>query len=240
MTRPFPRAPVQIRPAQPRDLVPSQSWPAHVSPPSSRQWRSLHATGSGQATPRRTPAPKTGRFCAPRPQRTCDQRSDTPIDSELLIRPILTQLPLQASGPASPARPGTSLTADLRQDSPMADRYRTPDDWTVEVVELPKGDRLRIRHRGFYVADVVNVDDLARWIPAAELAQLERDTLILAAKATSCNTGPGPDRLTRNWLTGAHSHIAEWEGCLRRNGVINKAAVHPSVWCMFARLRRAG
>jgi hypothetical protein len=44
-------------------------------------------------------------------------------------------------------------------------------------------DRLRIRHYGFYVADVVNVDDLARWIPAAELAQLERepDTLILAA-----------------------------------------------------------
>jgi hypothetical protein len=30
------------------------------------------------------------------------------------------------------------------------------------------------------IADVVNVDDLARWIPTAELAQLERDTLILA------------------------------------------------------------
>jgi len=65
----------------------------------------------------------------------------------------------------------------------MADRYHTPGGWTVEVVQLPTGDRLRIRHHGFYVADAVNVDDLARWIPAAELAQLERepDTLILAA-----------------------------------------------------------
>jgi hypothetical protein len=59
------------------------------------------------------------------------------------------------------------------------DRYRTPDGWTVEVVQLAAGDRLRIRHHGFYVADVVNVDDLGRWIPAAELAQLERDRLIL-------------------------------------------------------------
>jgi hypothetical protein len=63
----------------------------------------------------------------------------------------------------------------------MADRYRTPDGWTVEVVQLAKGDRLRIRHHGFYVADVLNVDDLARWIPSAELAQLKRDTFILAA-----------------------------------------------------------
>ena len=63
----------------------------------------------------------------------------------------------------------------------MADRYRTPDGWTVEVVRLDADERFRIRHHGFYVADVRNVDDLARWIPAAELAQLERDTLILAA-----------------------------------------------------------
>jgi hypothetical protein len=40
---------------------------------------------------------------------------------------------------------------------------------------------VRVRHHGFHVADVANVDDLARRIPAAELAQLERDTLILAA-----------------------------------------------------------
>jgi antitoxin (DNA-binding transcriptional repressor) of toxin-antitoxin stability system len=63
----------------------------------------------------------------------------------------------------------------------MADRYRTPGGWTVEVVRVAAGERLRIRHHGFHVADVVNVDDLARWIPAAELAQLERDTLVLAS-----------------------------------------------------------
>jgi len=31
------------------------------------------------------------------------------------------------------------------------------------------------------ITDVANVDDLARWIPAAELVQLERETLIQAA-----------------------------------------------------------
>jgi hypothetical protein len=63
----------------------------------------------------------------------------------------------------------------------MADRYRTPGGWTVEVVQLAEGERLRVRHHGFYVADARSVDDLARWIPAAELERLERDTLILAA-----------------------------------------------------------
>jgi hypothetical protein len=37
------------------------------------------------------------------------------------------------------------------QDGAMADRYRTPDGWTVEVVQLATGNRLRIRHHGFYV-----------------------------------------------------------------------------------------
>jgi len=57
-----------------------------------------------------------------------------------------------------------------------------PVGWTVEVVRLAAGDRLRIRHYGFHVADIFSIDDLGRWIPAAELAQLERDpdTLILA------------------------------------------------------------
>jgi hypothetical protein len=70
---------------------------------------------------------------------------------------------------------------DLRQDGGMADRYTTPDGWTIEVVQLAEGDRLRISHHGFYIADVLSVDDLGRWMPAAELAQLERGTLILAA-----------------------------------------------------------
>jgi hypothetical protein len=63
----------------------------------------------------------------------------------------------------------------------VSDRYHTPYGWTVEVIQLDAGDRLRIRHHGFYVADVANVADLARWIPIAEIAQLERDTLILVA-----------------------------------------------------------
>jgi hypothetical protein len=65
----------------------------------------------------------------------------------------------------------------------MGDRYRTPDGWTVEVVQLAAGQRLRIRHRGYYVADVRNAGDLGTWIPAAELAQLEQEpeTLIPAA-----------------------------------------------------------
>ena len=63
----------------------------------------------------------------------------------------------------------------------MADRYSTPDGWAIEVVQLAEGERLRIRHHGFSVADALSVDDPARWIPAVELAQLERDTLIRAA-----------------------------------------------------------
>jgi len=59
----------------------------------------------------------------------------------------------------------------------MADRYHTPDGWIVEVVQLTAGKRLRIRHHGYYIADVLSPDDLARWILAAELARLERDTL---------------------------------------------------------------
>ena len=69
----------------------------------------------------------------------------------------------------------------MRQDGGMADHYRAPDGWTVEVVQLDAGQRLRIRHHGYYVADVLSVDDLGRWIAAAELAQLERDTLIPVA-----------------------------------------------------------
>jgi hypothetical protein len=39
----------------------------------------------------------------------------------------------------------------------MSDRYRTPGGWTVEAVQLAAGDRLRIRHHGFYIVDVANV-----------------------------------------------------------------------------------
>ena len=37
----------------------------------------------------------------------------------------------------------------------------------MEVLQLAAGQRLRIRHRGCYVADVLSVDNLGRWIPDA-------------------------------------------------------------------------
>jgi hypothetical protein len=42
----------------------------------------------------------------------------------------------------------------------MADRCRPPDGWTIEVVHLAEGERLRIRHHGFYVADAPGVTTL--------------------------------------------------------------------------------
>jgi len=78
----------------------------------------------------------------------------------------------------------------------MAEHYRTPDGWAVQVVQLAEGERFRIRHHGFYVADVANVDDLARWIPTAELAQLEHDTLIAAAQPGSWPLPSQGDPLT--------------------------------------------
>ncbi len=55
--------------------------------------------------------------------------------------------------------PLPSHRTDLRQDEAMADRYSTPGGWTVEVVALADGERLRIRHHGYYVADARSVDD---------------------------------------------------------------------------------
>jgi hypothetical protein len=74
-----------------------------------------------------------------------------------------------------------------RDVRPGGDRYRIPDGWTVEVVQLEAGKRLRIRHHGFYIADVRSADDLARWISADELVQLEGDTLILASHFSAAN-----------------------------------------------------
>jgi hypothetical protein len=35
----------------------------------------------------------------------------------------------------------------------VGDRYRIPGGWTVEVLKLAVGERLRIRHYGYYIAD---------------------------------------------------------------------------------------
>jgi hypothetical protein len=67
-----------------------------------------------------------------------------------------------------PSAPSTARTArrkacaDLRGDGGMADRSRTPDGWTIEVVKPAEGDRPRIRHHGFYVGDARRVNDLTR------------------------------------------------------------------------------
>jgi hypothetical protein len=73
----------------------------------------------------------------------------------------------------------------------MADRYRTPGGWSVEVVQLAAGERLRIRHHGFYIADVRTIAELERWIPAAELDQLQRDTLTRTGQRDPRSASPG-------------------------------------------------
>jgi hypothetical protein len=62
----------------------------------------------------------------------------------------------------------------------MADRYRAPGGWTVEVIHLSAtpdkrhGEWLRVCYCGYHVADVRSVGELP-------LAELEDDALSLAA-----------------------------------------------------------
>lgn len=59
----------------------------------------------------------------------------------------------------------------------MADRWRTGLGWSVEVVTVRltpdshDGTWLRVRYLGYWVADVRQADELARWFPIAELAE---------------------------------------------------------------------
>jgi hypothetical protein len=79
--------------------------------------------------------------------------------------------------------------ADLRQDGVMADRWRAPGGWTVEVVRLcgtpdkRDGEWLRVRHYGYHTADVRSIPELAQWFP---LAELEPDEGGLARSDGSC------------------------------------------------------
>jgi hypothetical protein len=65
----------------------------------------------------------------------------------------------------------------------MADRYRTADGWSVEVVNLTgtpdrhDGQWLRICYCNYWV-DVRSIAELEQWFP---LADLEPDALALAA-----------------------------------------------------------
>jgi hypothetical protein len=64
---------------------------------------------------------------------------------------------------------------DLRQDAGMADRWRAPGGWAVEVVHLTgtpdrrDGEWLRVTQYGSWVADVRSVADLERYFPLASL-----------------------------------------------------------------------
>lgn len=66
----------------------------------------------------------------------------------------------------------------------MADHWRAPGGWTVEVVRLSgtpdnhDGEWLRVSQYGWWTADVRSVAELGQWFA---LADLEPDGLSLAA-----------------------------------------------------------
>ncbi len=59
----------------------------------------------------------------------------------------------------------------------MADRYRTSDGWSVEVVRLActpdrhDGEWLRIRHLGWYIRDTRSIAELEQYVSLADLEQ---------------------------------------------------------------------
>jgi hypothetical protein len=73
----------------------------------------------------------------------------------------------------------------------MADRYRAPGGWTVEVVQLTgtpdhhDGEWLRISQYGVWTADVRTIGELAEWI---NLAALEPDALAAGISEGSSRT----------------------------------------------------
>lgn len=73
----------------------------------------------------------------------------------------------------------------------MADRWRTTDDWSVEVVRLRltpdhhDGEWLRVRFHGLWVADVRQVAELAEWFPLADLAEALARRLVPALRLLS-------------------------------------------------------
>jgi hypothetical protein len=72
----------------------------------------------------------------------------------------------------------------------MADRWRAPGGWSVQVVDLSvtpdkrDGEWLRVSYRGWWVADVRSVAELEQWFPVADL---EPDGLVLVAWRTGAD-----------------------------------------------------
>jgi hypothetical protein len=64
----------------------------------------------------------------------------------------------------------------------MAERWRAPGGWTVEVVRLSgtpdnrDGEWLRVCQYGYHTADVRSVGELAQWF---RLADLEAEGLVI-------------------------------------------------------------
>jgi hypothetical protein len=71
----------------------------------------------------------------------------------------------------------------------MADRWRAPGGWTVEVVRLSgtpdnhDGEWLRVSQYGSWTADVRSIGELAQWFP---LDELEPDSPLLLATGSWC------------------------------------------------------
>jgi hypothetical protein len=50
-------------------------------------------------------------------------------------------------------------------------KFKTSGGWSVEVVELESGEWLRVRHHGFWVADVRTTEELAAFFPLEDLEE---------------------------------------------------------------------
>lgn len=87
----------------------------------------------------------------------------------------------------------------------MGDRYRTPDGWAVEVVELSAtpdrsdGERLNVTYHGSFVAVVRTVAELEQWFA---LSDLEQEALI------SCRISYRECAASRGWLHPGHARGA--------------------------------
>lgn len=74
----------------------------------------------------------------------------------------------------------------------MADRYRAPEGWTVEVVHLTgtpdhhDGEWLRVKQYGIWTADVRTIPELQQWV---DLSELEPDWLSLSYGVHLCGVG---------------------------------------------------
>jgi len=70
-----------------------------------------------------------------------------------LSGPCLAHLPTAAQSPLRTTSTSGQAAPGWGQYGSVGDRYRIPGGWTVEVLQLAVGERLRVRHYGYYIAD---------------------------------------------------------------------------------------